>query len=168
VTQKQGSSGELCFVAVEHEIFSGSGLVIEERQDIVYRAAPSGILEIPIAVKPAAVTAQWQQAGRADPVMLFRYSALTFNGHRIHYDRDYATGVEHYQGLVVHGPLQATWLLDFAAKCGGVRPATFSFRGLSPLIDLDSFGLHARPVEAGLELWIETAGRRTMQAFAGY
>ncbi len=106
---------------------------------------------------------------RADPVKLFRYSAITFNGHRIHYDRDYATQVEHYPGLVVHGPLQATLLLDFAAACAAASPRQFSFRALSPLADFELFSLNASPLDAGLELWVETAdGRRTMQALAAF
>jgi len=77
--------------------------------------------------------------------------------------------VEHYPGLVVHGPLQATWLLSFAAQCGGQRPSSFTFRGLSPLIDSEPFSLNARPAEGGLELWVQTdTGIKTMQALAAF
>ena len=104
---------------------------------------------------------------RADPVLLFRYSAVTFNGHRIHYDRGYATGEEGYPGLVVHGPLQATLLLQFAEEIGGRAPSNFTFRGLQPLFDFESFRLCARRAETGLHLWIDTAdGKQTMEAEA--
>jgi 3-methylfumaryl-CoA hydratase len=168
VTMKQGGSGQLCFVTVTHDITSPRGLAIEERQDIVYRAASSGPPAAPPAPTPHPPP-QWRREMRADPVKLFRYSAITFNGHRIHYDRDYATQVEHYPGLVVHGPLQATLLLDFAAACAAASPRQFSFRALSPLADFELFSLNASPLDAGLELWVETAdGRRTMQALAAF
>ena len=168
VTAKEGRSGALSFVSVEHQIFSPRGLAIEERQDIVYREAQSAPPDAPPREEPSA-PAEWQKSYHADPVLLFRYSALTFNGHRIHYDRDYATNTEHYPGLVVHGPLQATLLLGFAAECAKASPTQLSFRGLSPLIELDRFSLNARPVENGMELWIETrGGSRTMQALAKF
>jgi 3-methylfumaryl-CoA hydratase len=98
---------------------------------------------------------------------LFRYSALTFNGHRIHYDRPYATEAENYPGLVVHGPLQAAWLLDFAAEIKGAAPQQFSFRGINPLFDFQSFELCARDADASLQLWIQTSeGARTMDVKA--
>jgi 3-methylfumaryl-CoA hydratase len=148
VTEKQGRSGAMCFVTVEHEFSTARrGLAISERQDIVYLPAPTG--PAPAAGGGAGLRT----------VQLFRYSALTFNGHRIHYDRTYATEVEFYAGLVVHGPLQATWLLHFAAARGAVT--NFRFRGVSPLLDFENFGLHG---EAD-KFWIETAeGRRTMEA----
>jgi len=166
VEEKHGRSGPLCFVAVTHEIISPRGLAISERQDIVYRAASSG----PSAAVPSPVSSappQWRRACRVDTVQLFRYSALTFNGHRIHYDRDYATQTEHYPGLVVHGPLQATLLQHFAAECAGAAPKQFNFRGLSPLTDGENFTLNARPFDDGIELWSETGdGGLTMQAKA--
>ncbi len=168
IDEKHGSSGRLCFVVVEHEINSPRGLAISERQDIVYREASSG----PSPTAPPTVPlapAQWRREWRADAVSLFRYSALTFNAHRIHYDRDYATQVEHYAGLVVHGPLQATLLLRFAAECGHAMPKKFSYRGLSPLFDHEPFSLNATAVDDGLDLWIAAGdGRRTMQALAGF
>jgi 3-methylfumaryl-CoA hydratase len=166
VEEKHGRSGALCFVAVTHEMISPRGLSISERQDIVYRAASAG----PSAIAPPPVSSappQWRRECRADAVQLFRYSALTFNSHRIHYDRDYATQIEHYPGLVVHGPLQATLLLQFAAECAQAAPKQFNYRGLSPLTDGENFSLNARPVDDGIELWAETAGGRpTMQAKA--
>ena len=101
-------------------------------------------------------------------MLLFRYSAVTFNGHRIHYDRDYAREVEGYPGLVVHGPWQATRMLRLAAVILGRTPERFAFRGLSPLIDGTEAWLCALPSDSGLELWVEDeAGRRTMAATAG-
>jgi 3-methylfumaryl-CoA hydratase len=170
VTMKHGRTGALCFVAVDHEYFSPRGLAIAERQDIVYRPAqnPAAAGPPPVPQQTEAAPA-WRRDMRTDPVTLFRYSALTFNGHRIHYDLPYATQVESYPGLVVHGPLQATLLLAFAADCAARRPQNFTFRGLTPLTDPDPFTLNARPVEGGLELWVETGtGRRTMQALAGF
>jgi 3-methylfumaryl-CoA hydratase len=167
VAMKRGRTGALCFVTVDHEIRTPRGLGVTERQDIVYREAATGPAEAPAAFSGTAP--QWRQEMRAGPVLLFRYSALTFNGHRIHYDRNYAVAVEHYAGLVVHGPLQATLLLNFAAQCAGERPRSFTFRGVSPLIDSENFSLNARSTDAGLELWAETdTGRRTMQAQAEF
>jgi 3-methylfumaryl-CoA hydratase len=165
VAVKEGRTGILCFVAVKHEVFGPRGLAVSERQDLVYREAASAPVGMP--GRDDLPVAQWRRTKRADPVLLFRYSALTFNGHRIHYDRDYAMGVEHYRGLVVHGPLQATWLLEFAAEIKGAAPAVFRFRGVSPLFDFENFELCARESESGLELWIATAdGVRTMTASA--
>jgi len=94
----------------------------------------------------------------ASPALLFRYSALTFNGHRIHYDAPYAREVEAYPGLIVHGPMQATMLVHLAAELRGAPPARFSFRSLSPLFDTDDFALHATDDGAALELWTARAG----------
>ncbi|ABD89791.1 FAS1-like dehydratase domain-containing protein [Rhodopseudomonas palustris] len=169
VTLKHGSSGPLCFVAVEHVISTARGIAIRERQDIVYRDAPSG--GAAPAAKPAAPPpAQHREIHVADPVLLFRYSALTFNGHRIHYDRDYVTKVEFYPGLVFHGPLQAALLVNFAAKLhGGAEPKKFSYRGVQPLFDGAEFSVNANPTDAGLELWTANAdGAPTMKASASW
>ena len=93
-----------------------------------------------------------------DEVLLFRYSALTFNGHRIHYDKPYATGVEMYPGLVVHGPMQATMLYHFAAKLRGRAPAGFAFRSLSTLFDDTRFTLNATDENGALTLWTARPG----------
>lgn len=167
VSVKQGRSGTLCFVTVDHEITTARGLALTERQDIVYRALDGE------AAKPSAPAAppraEFRHAMHADPVLLFRYSALTFNGHRIHYDRSYVTEVENYPGLIVHGPLQASLLIDFAAEIGGRPPSAFSFRGISPLFDFVPFALCARRDGSGLALWVETeAGSRTMTAEAAW
>lgn len=179
VTAKQGRSGTLCFVTVDHDIATGRGLAIRERQDIVYRDAepPRGGNADPKAdaaqsARPvtAAVApeAEWRRTLPCSPVLLFRYSALTFNGHRIHYDRSYCRDEESYPGLVVHGPLQATLLVEFATELkGGRPPAAFDFRGVSPLFDGPDFTLNASTADGGLRLWTANAeGRTTMEAKA--
>ncbi len=94
----------------------------------------------------------------ADPVLLFRYSALTFNGHRIHYDRDYVTKVEGYPGLIFHGPLQAALIVELAAKLhGGIAPKKFSYRGVQPLFEGSEFSVNANETGAGMELWTANA-----------
>jgi len=164
VVVKEGRSGTLCFVTLEHEIFSPRGLAISERQDVVYRDA-GGTSAPPTPA--ASRAADWEEERKTSTALLFRYSALTFNGHRIHYDRPYAMEVETYPGLLVHGPLQATWLLEFAAKYGGAAPRAFSFRGVSPLYDFASFKLRGVRDGAGAKIWIETAeGVVTMEASA--
>ena len=103
----------------------------------------------------------------AEPVQLFRYSALTFNGHRIHYDRDHAIKVEGYGGLVVHGPLQATTMLEYAAQLRDTAPVRFEYRGISPLIDGAVFTVNADETAEGLHLWTAAAdGRLCMKAQA--
>ena len=126
VTEKHGSSGRLVFVTVLHEIAGVSGPAITEEQDLVYRGTEGSAVKSGTAVAPVASVAA--RTVRPDPVLLFRYSALTRNGHRIHYDADYVRNVEGYPGLIVHGPLQATWLCALAGE--GVRH--FSFRGQRP------------------------------------
>jgi len=131
VTPKQGRSGPLVLVTVEHEIVADGALAICERQDIVYRTGPPGTAQR--GPEPLAAPA-WTRTLTPDPVLLFRYSALTFNGHRIHYDADYAREVEGYPGIVVHGPLIATLLLDLLRRCQPARRiAEFSYRAVAPL-----------------------------------
>lgn len=161
VTVKEGRTGTLCFVLVEHKLSSARGLALTEEHDIVYRG-----LDAPAAgVAPTTEGLPVPSLSRAinpSPVLLFRYSALTYNGHRIHYDRDYVTRVEGYPGLIVHGPLQATLLLDLAAKLkDGARPKHFSFRALSPLFDLAPFTANGAVTDGGAaELW--TAGGKAL------
>jgi len=153
VTVKEGRSGVLCFVTVDHRIESGDRLAVEERHDIVYR----DIDTTGDAPKPKAQPAAPHGTDRVvvDPsaVLLFRYSALTFNGHRIHYDNPYVRKEEGYPGLIVHGPMQATMLVQFAEKLRGKCPARFDFRSLSPLFDDAPFTLNAEPDADGLRLW---------------
>jgi len=142
VGHKQGRSGDLVFVTVVHQIYCQDSLLLEEEQDLVYRgkdsadgrSKPAPAPEPSVAVP--AKTAEWAREVYPDPVLLFRYSALTFNSHRIHYDRDYATREEHYDGLVVQGPLTATLLLDLLYReMPEVRVAAFEFRAQRPLYE---------------------------------
>lgn len=154
VVLKEGRSGTLCFVTVEHAFDVAGTIVIEEKQNIVYReAATAEDASKPVAAQDAAPAGQHSRPMSVSAPLLFRYSALTFNGHRIHYDRRYAIEVEHYPGLVVHGPLQATVLLNYAAELFGRAPKTFVFRGLSPLFDDDRIHLHATEQHGKMKLW---------------
>jgi len=156
VAEKEGRSGRLTFVEVLHEDRVGTSLAIRERQSIVYRTgtapgAPPGHTgsTASAAGDHAVATDGWptQRIVTPDPVMLFRYSALTFNGHRIHYDHPYATAVEGYRGLVVHGPLIATLLLDLLRRVAPGPVRTFEFRGVSPAIADAPLVLEAREDE---------------------
>jgi 3-methylfumaryl-CoA hydratase len=145
ISFKQGGTGPLAFLVMRRRYEQGGKLVVDERQDIVYRAAPSGpVKDLPaephVPLPPASTTA-W--IIDADPTLLFRYSAMTFNGHRIHYDHPYATGVEGYAGLVVHGPLQATLMLNLATSQLGRQPTQMRYRGVSPLIAGNPFAVIA-------------------------
>lgn len=154
-TPKSGKSGAMVFCTVVHEIrMQKSGvLLIQEEQDIVYREAHrSPDLAPRPEVKPS-FTPEHVRSLQVDPVMLFRYSALTFNSHRIHYDRDYARTEEGYSGLVVHGPYLATLLFEHLARCTpGRRIATFDFRAISPSFDLEMLTFGATIVGDSAEL----------------
>ncbi len=151
VVIKEGKSGTLCFVTVSHRTTVDGTLCISEQQDLVYRDDPDPDAPAPTP-KPAPTDAEVSETVTPSEVLLFRYSALTFNGHRIHYDRRYAADVEGYDGLVVHGPLTATLLADLAAQTAGPL-ATFSFRGTSPLLDTAPFTIHGKRSEDGMTLW---------------
>jgi 3-methylfumaryl-CoA hydratase len=168
VTMKTGSTGVLCFVAVEHEITTPRGVAIRERHDIVYREMSSAAPATPTKAPPPPPAAKHRESHMADPVLLFRYSALTFNGHRIHYDRDYVTKVEGYPGLVFHGPLQASFIVELAAKLhGGMPPKKLSYRGVQPLFEGSEFSVNANDNGAGMELWTaNSAGQPTMKGTA--
>jgi 3-methylfumaryl-CoA hydratase len=133
---KQGRSGELCFVGVKHDYLTERGLALSELQTIVYREAPTQGQRESVPAKPQISSDSLESSWTVDPspTMLFRYSALTFNGHRIHYDHPYATVQEGYDGLVVHGPMQATLMLNLAAASRRAIPRRFIYRGLAPLI----------------------------------
>lgn len=136
VEEKTGRSGSLVFVTVRHEIFVDSELATRDEHDIVYVGIPERFTPPPRMDLPPV---DWSEQIAADPVLLFRYSALTFNGHRIHYDRQYCIEVEHYPGLVVHGPLQASLLFDAAARHNPGRQAqSFEFRAVRPFFDFDA------------------------------
>ena len=157
VTVKEGSTGTLCFVTVEHVLQSGDAPCITERQDIVYRDDPDP--SVPArAPKPAPSEFEWSDEFEPSAPLLFRYSALTFNAHRIHYDRDYATAVEGYPALVVHGPLTATMLANLAVSSESGRLTRYTFRGMAPLLDTATIPLRgSRSDRGGYDLWAETA-----------
>lgn len=174
VTERTGRSGRLVFVKVRHEIarIGEDAPAITEFHDIVYRdAAPAEPPPSP-AAGAARQDAAWQRRLIADEVMMFRYSALTFNGHRIHYDRRYATGAEGYPGLVVHGPLIATLLLDLLRDaCPQAEIAAFRFRALRPTFDTRPFFVCGRPQDdgRGAALWArDDDGATTMEATAAF
>lgn len=132
VEEKSGGSGRLVFVTVRHRISGPAGLAIEEEHDIVYRGTEGAAVKAAEPAPPPPAGAFGHEV-RPNPVLLFRYSALTANGHRIHYDLDYVTREEGYPGLIVHGPLQATWLADLVrVHRPGARIVRFSFRGRRP------------------------------------
>ncbi|WP_343080072.1 FAS1-like dehydratase domain-containing protein [Ostreiculturibacter nitratireducens] len=152
VVEKEGRSGKLCFVTVRHEIRASETLAMTEEHDIVYREDPAPNAPMPTPT-PAPADAEVSEEVAPTQVMLFRYSALTFNGHRIHYDVDYAREVEGYEGLVFHGPLTATLLVDLAVRTRQRAPRRFSFRGLAPLSGMAPFRIEGRTEETGLALW---------------
>jgi 3-methylfumaryl-CoA hydratase len=153
VDAKDGKSGPLVFVTLEHRYSQDSQLCIREEQSLVYRAMPAAPQALPPG-ESAPSGAQWTRSVAADPVLLFRYSALTYNGHRIHYDRPYAMAQEFYPALVVHGPLLATLLLELAgAQLPRARLAAFRFRALRPTFDDAPFTLCGRRDGELLSLW---------------
>ncbi|SPF79906.1 FAS1-like dehydratase domain-containing protein [Pseudoprimorskyibacter insulae] len=157
VTLKEGRSGALCFVTVDHQVTSNGRTVISERQDIVYRDVPPPGAPAPKPA-PTAPDGQENKGLIPTPTLLFRYSALTFNGHRIHYDKEFCTTTEGYPGLVVHGPMQATMLCQMAADLEGRSPTEFTFRSLSPLFDDAPIRLNADSDGKGLRLWTARPG----------
>jgi 3-methylfumaryl-CoA hydratase len=166
VVPKQGSTGPLCFVSVSHRIEVDGHAAVDETQTLVYRETEGPSPPQPGASTPAA--GEHRRDMSAGPLLLFRYSALTFNGHRIHYDRPHATTTEGYPGLVVHGPLQAALLLNFAAELRGTQPARFSFRGLAPLFDGEPFTLNATRQGDAMRLWTAKSGATCMSAEAAW
>lgn len=162
VTEKAGRSGMLVFVTVRHDLDAGEGLAVSEEQDLVYRDPAPGVLPLPQAV--SAPGAPWADLVQPDTVLLFRYSALTMNGHRIHYDRPYAMNEESYPALVVHGPLQAALLIRLAAKNLGRPIAGFEFRGQQPAFDGTALHVCGAPDATGAQLWTQQGEARNMVA----
>jgi 3-methylfumaryl-CoA hydratase len=167
VTEKEGRSGRLVFVKLTHEISDVDGVAITEEQDLVYREPPR-VGDAAPRHDPAPQDAEWRRTVDPDPVLLLRYSALTFHRHRIHYDHPYVTGVEGYPGLVVHGPLLATLMADLACiNNPGRRLARFSFRGRAPVICGEPFDVAGRPDGANeAALWIDAGGIYAMEGRA--
>ena len=169
VTHKAGRSGDLVFVLVKHEVHNAKGLALTEEHDIVYRAAaqPGDPVPPPVAAEKGAA---WQREITPDDMLLFRYSALTFNGHRIHYDRQYVTEVEGYPGLIVHGPLIATLLVDLVRRqAPGAFIQSFNFKAVRPTFDLHPFRLNGQlsANSKSVKLWAEDhEGWLTMQGVA--
>jgi len=172
VTKKDGRSGTLVFVTVRHDYLTSRGIVLSERQDIVYRdqntkAAIQAESKAP--ARPATEPAVADQSRNMDAsaTLLFRYSALTFNGHRIHYDLPYTTQEEHYPGLVFHGPLQATYLMRLAAETATRPLQSFSYRSVAPLFAGGTVSIHATNVQDGTDLWVaDQRAEPTMKATA--
>lgn len=158
ISDKTGSGGPMTFVVVRHEIFASDEVALREEHDIVYRSAPAP--EAPQR-RPAAAPSEDADLRRSTapgPVELFRYSALTFNGHRIHYDRDYASKEEGYPGLVVHGPFIATLLIDNVQRWRPAAPiARFAYRARSPIFDGTRFDLCLKATEKGARIWAQPA-----------
>jgi 3-methylfumaryl-CoA hydratase len=171
IENKAGKRGSLAFVTVQHTISCDGTPCISEEQDIVYReATPPGAVSAPTPQRYDGVP-QWSRSVEPDTTLLFRYSALTFNGHRIHYDRTYARDEEGYPDLVVHGPLTATLLQQFALEQGAGRPLVhFDFRGVTPLFVERAFQLEGRQAEDGtLALWARGPdGELAMSATAAF
>jgi 3-methylfumaryl-CoA hydratase len=171
VEAKSGRAGQLVFVTVAHAISCNGELRVSEEQDIVYRevAAPGAPAPAPT---PAPRGATWSEEVRPDTVLLFRYSALTSNGHRIHYDQQYAKAEENYPDLVVHGPLTATLLQGFAASRAQRPLRSFEFRGVAPLFVDASFNLEGRAAEGdpdALDVWASSpTGGLAMKATARF
>ena len=171
VQEKIGRTGPLVFVTVRHEIRrqGESAIALTEFHDIVYREAPKADEPVP-APKPAPASATWEKLWTPDDVLLFRYSALTFNGHRIHYDRKYVTEVEGYPGLIVHGPMSATWLLDLLRhQLPDAELASYQFRAIRPVFDIHTFSVCGEPQADGktIRLWAKDhEGWLTMEATA--
>jgi 3-methylfumaryl-CoA hydratase len=170
VEPKSGRTGTLVFVTVRHTVSGGEGVAIVEEQDIVYREAAKAGDPVP-AGKGAPENAGWTRRVMPDAVMLFRYSALTFNGHRIHYDNDYALNEEHYPGRVVHGPLQATLLLDLCRHHAGRPVKTLEYRAQRPMFANRTFTVNGvfDGAKSQAEVWTaDDAGMYAMRGTATF
>lgn len=168
VQNKNGRTGEMVFVTVSHEVSDKSGMILIEEQDIVYRDYVPKDRPTP-RYKEAVELSDFSKKLVPDPVTLFRYSALTFNGHRIHYDRKYCLEEEGYPGLVFHGPLTATLLICLlTSNRKKIALKNFEFRALKPLFDTHTFVLHGKELRSGMyDLWaVDHEGHIAMEARA--
>lgn len=165
VVGKTGRNGPLVFVNLRHDISVDGEIAVAEEQDLVFREAPKPG-ETPPPPQPVPGEPEWERRIDADPTMLFRFSALTFNGHRIHYDHPYVTQVEGYPGLVVHGPLLGTLLIDLIRRnVGDKRLAKFGFRALRPVFDTSSFKIQGRRDGDAVSVWaLDNGGELAMSA----
>jgi 3-methylfumaryl-CoA hydratase len=166
VEHKKGRSGELVFVTVLHEVLLDGLVALSETHDIVYKGpTPSGA----VSAAPQMPSPTHSKSFRPTSTTLFRYSALTFNGHRIHYDQDYCREVEGYANLVVHGPLNATLLAGYAQEIAGKPLKQFRYRGLQPSLIGNELSLNAVPDDNGLTVWTGLPGAAvSMRAEAGF
>ncbi|RYX89825.1 MAG: acyl-CoA dehydrogenase [Comamonadaceae bacterium] len=163
-SRKAGRSGDLVFVTLRHEISDDRGVAIIEEQDLLYRD-PANIKRSMSVSRPAPQDAAWSASFTPDPLQLFRYSAITFNAHRMHYDPEYARTKDGYRGAVVHGPLLATMLMDQCARERGLPVARLAYRGVSPLFDSVPAVLCGRMEGTRAIAWAATAdGRLAMEA----
>lgn len=166
IAEKNGSTGALCIVTVLHELSDGEDVCIRERQNLVFREDPKQ--GAPKATPPSPPeAAQISRDVTPDPVTMFRYSALTFNGHRIHYDVDYARDVEGYDGLVFHAPLTATLLMELASEIAGKAISNFKYRATAPLFGHEVFSIHGKQEDDKIIVWAQTpSGGQAMIAEA--
>lgn len=162
IKEKEGSSGRMVFVTLDHAIYGSRGLAIEERQDIVFLEAQKAF------TPPQKRPMKGQKVGTLEvpETLLFRYSAVTFNAHRIHYDKPYATEVENYPGLVVHGPLQASFLMQAAILHKGRVPSFFDYKGVHPMFAGTEMSICIEEEDTALNLWTGQGGHQGMQATA--
>ena len=164
IQHKSSGDDAKIFVTLQHEIFVDDRLAIREEQDIVYRNPVVASAKAATS-RPETLTPEWRESVHPDAVLLFRYSALTFNAHRIHIDREYAMQEEGYPGLVVHGPLTATLLLNLMAReRSGIDVRTLEIRAQRPLFDTQEFQLAGRRDGEGAILWaVGAAGETAMK-----
>jgi 3-methylfumaryl-CoA hydratase len=155
VVLKTGRTGRLVFVTVRHEVSGSAGLAIVDEHDIVYREDTGAGVQTR-GGEPAPAGATFSRPMQADSTMLFRYSALTFNGHRIHYDQPYVTGIEGYPGLIVHGPLLGMLQIELARRSNPDKtPLSFEFRALAPVYAGAFFSVQARrEADGSVTTWI--------------
>jgi 3-methylfumaryl-CoA hydratase len=156
IVRKEGRSGPLAFVTVRHRVSDGNGVCLEEEQDLVFRSEhEAGPDRAPPKPAPSELPA-WTRRVTADSILLFRYSALTFNGHRIHYDSSYASDAEGYPGLVVHGPLLGLLMCQLAVdESDGRHPAGYRFRLSQPIFAHQPFVVAGAPLSGGARVWVQ-------------
>ena len=170
VQPKHGKSGSLVFVTVRHTVHASNEVAVVEEHDIVYREAAKADDPAPQG-KAAPEAAPWRRSLTPDPVMLFRFSALTFNGHRIHYDLDYAKHEEHYPGLIVHGPMQTLLMLDLCRRNEARPVRTLDYRAMHPVFHNEAMTVNGNPAEDGskVDLWTaNVAGNYAMMGTATF